>query len=152
MTEATYAEAVTGQEEYAALSATPPEQRLLLLPHCLRPTQDCPGKMTPDGLNCGGCPRADCKVARLAAAARAAGYGSICVAPGGRLALRRVKAAQPQAIVAVACDKELEEGVAGVASLDWPGEIPIIVQLPLTRDGCVDTDLDVDGAIVVIQS
>lgn len=152
MPEVTLAGALVSQADCADISAVAPENRLLLLPHCLRPSQDCPGKMTPNGLSCGDCRRPDCAIARLTVAARAAGYGNTCIAPGGKLAVRCVKATRPQAIIAVACDKELEEGAAAVHSLDWLGRTPVLVQVPLTRDGCVDTEVDVDLAIQVIQS
>ncbi len=64
-----------------------PEQRMLLLPHCLRPSQGCPGRMTPQGLDCSGCTRTDCKIYPIRQAALDAGYRDVCVAPGGRLAV-----------------------------------------------------------------
>jgi hypothetical protein len=134
-----------------SVHAVPPERRMLLLPHCLRPAQGCPGRMTPQGLDCGDCRDAMCKIAPLRRAAEEAGYGTICIAPGGRLAVRRVAEARPDAILAVACAKELADGVAAVQALDWPGTPPPILQIPLLRDGCVETDLDIDAAIKAIM-
>ena len=134
------------------IRAFPPGQRMLLLPHCLRPNQGCPGKMTNKGLVCDGCTRSDCKIHPIRAAAIKAGYLSVCVAPGGRLAVRCVAETRPAAIVAVACDKELADGVAAVNSLSWEHAAPPIVQIPLLRDGCVDTDVDVDSVIAVVES
>jgi geranylgeranyl diphosphate synthase type II len=136
----------------AAIRDIPADQRMLLLPHCLRPSQGCPGRMTRQGLDCTGCQDTSCKIYALRQAALKASYGSICVAPGGRLAVRRVAEVQPSAIVAVACDKELEEGVAAVNALDWPGPVPPVVQIPLTCDGCVDTDVDLELAVSLIES
>lgn len=131
----------------------PADQRMLLLPHCLRPSQDCPGKMTREGLDCTGCTRTDCQIYPIREAALRAGYLEVCVAPGGRLAVKRVAAVKPAVIVAVACDKELEEGVAAVEALDWNGSVPApIIQIPLLRDGCVDTKVDVAHVIEVIES
>ena len=137
------------------LQEIPYDQRMLLLPHCLRPSKGCPGKMTRQGLICDGCTRTDCKVQPIREAALKAGYQSICIAPGGRLAVRCVAQVRPKGIVAVACDKELAEGVEAVNALDWTdGEqaAPPIVQIPLSRDGCVDTDVDVNMAIEMIES
>ena len=130
----------------------PPEQRLLLLPHCLRPSQGCPGKMTREGLDCTGCTRTDCKIGPIREAALKAGYLGVCVAPGGRLAVRRVAELKPEAIVAVACDKELEEGVEAVNALGWEKAAPPVIQIPLLRDGCVDTDVDLEAVLGVIKS
>jgi hypothetical protein len=130
----------------------PPEERLLLLPHCLRPSQDCPGQMTRQGLECGDCQHPDCQIRPLREAAIRAGYKRICVAPGGRLAVRAVAETRPGAIIAVACDKELADGVAAVHALEWNGYSPPIYQIPLSHDGCVDTDVDVAAALVVIET
>ena len=70
-------------------------QRVLLLSHCLRPSQDCPGKMTKQGLDCTGCTRVECAIYQLRATAVEAGYGGVCIAPGGRLAVRFVDERQP---------------------------------------------------------
>ncbi len=108
--------------------------------------------MTREGLICDDCNDMDCVVRPLRVAAERAGYGNICVAPGGRLAVRRVAETRPQAIVAVACAKELAEGVEAVLALGWNGPAPRIVQIPLLHDGCVDTEVDVDAAIATIES
>jgi geranylgeranyl diphosphate synthase, type II len=129
----------------------PPEQRMLLLPHCLRPSQGCPGKMTPQGLVCEGCTRTDCQIQPIRDAATNAGYLDVCVAPGGRLAVKRVAEVKPAVIVAVACDKELAEGVAAVRSLGWDQAAPPVIQIPLLMDGCVETKVDLDQVIGVIQ-
>ncbi|MEJ2209547.1 MAG: DUF116 domain-containing protein [Anaerolineae bacterium] len=136
------------------LAKIPPEQRMLLLPHCLRPSEGCPGKMTRQGLICDGCTRSDCKIQPIRDAAKAAGYQSICIAPGGRLAVRCVAEVRPGGIVAVACDKELRDGVAAIEALgwsDWDQDVPPIFQIPLSRDGCVETDVDVAMAIETIE-
>ncbi len=52
----------------------------------------------------------------------------------------------------MACDKELAEGVAAVESLEWEHGAPPIFQIPLTRDGCVDTNVDVARAIEVVTA
>ena len=50
--------------------------------------------------------------------------------------------------MAVACDKELQEGIHGVSELAPSGQKPIpIVVIPLSKDGCVDTEVDVRLAL-----
>ena len=129
-----------------------PTKRVLLLPHCLRPSQDCPGKMTKQGLDCTGCTRVECAIYQLCAAAAEAGYesNSICVAPGGRLAMRFLVEHQPDSVVAVACDKELEEGLEAIEQIEWENGRPVVAAVPLLRDGCVDTEVDVALARSVI--
>jgi hypothetical protein len=107
--------------------------------------------MTKQGLDCDGCTITDCAIYRLRATADKAGYGGVCVAPGGRLAIRFLTKHQPAAVIAIACDKELEEGLEAVAQTDWEGEQPIVVTFPLLEDGCVDTVVDVEAAQEIIS-
>jgi hypothetical protein len=81
------------------------------------------------------------------------GYQGVCIAPGGSLALRYVKETSPLGIVAVACSKELDEGIGRVRALtgDAAGMIPPIVIIPLTREGCVDTQVDMNYALSMIS-
>jgi len=132
------------------LSKIEPSQRILLLPHCLRRTETCQAKYNQQGLQCLEC-NPDCPVNNLREAAIRHGYKGVCVAPGGRLAVQFVKENSPRGIVAVACSKELEEGIHGVRELgEVDGlELPIVI-VPLTKDGCVDTEVDVGQALEVI--
>jgi hypothetical protein len=136
------------------LGKIPYGQRILLLPHCLRPSQGCPGRMTKQGLDCSGCTRFDCAIYQLRSAAIDVGYGGVCVAPGGRLAARYVAEREPAGIVAIACDKELAEGREAVERMGWVGanRMPASAIVPLLRDGCVDTEVDVAAARAVILS
>lgn len=134
------------------VASVPFPQRVLLLPHCLRPSQDCPGKMTKKGLDCTGCSLTDCAIHKLRAAAAEVGYGGVCVAPGGRLAVRFLAEHQPAGVIAIACDKELEEGLEAIAQMEWESDQPIVVTFPLSQDGCVDTEVDVEMAREIILS
>jgi len=134
--------------EEKAFAEVPVEERVLLLPHCLRPSGDCPGKVTRDGLQCPpDCPhRGTCAIGRLRDEAERLGYKGVCVAPGGAMALRFVKEKKPKGILAIACHKELLEGVQAVEEI--PAEKkPVILTLPLLKDGCVDTEVDVEEAL-----
>jgi hypothetical protein len=138
--------------EQTDVASVPFSQRVLLLPHCLRPSQNCPGKMTKQGLDCTGCSLTDCAIYRLRAAAAETGYGGVCVAPGGRLAVRFLAERQPAGVIAIACHKELEEGLEAIAQMDWEQGQPIVVTFPLSQDGCVDTKVDVESAREIILS
>ncbi len=132
------------------LSRIPPSKRILLLPHCLRCSETCQGKYRKWGLECYEC-NPNCQVSRLRQAAINLGYKGACIAHGGRLAVNYVKETRPEAIVAVACQKELEEGIHGVQELNNGNEaVPVIVIIPLAKDGCVDTEVDVEKALECI--
>ncbi len=127
-----------------------PSKRILLLPHCLRRSNTCQGKYGKWGLECCEC-NPDCPVNHLRKTAINLGYKGVCIAPGGRLAINYVKKYRPEAIVAVACQKELEEGIHGVQELTRTGEFgPPIVIIPLVKDGCVDTEVDKEQALEMI--
>jgi hypothetical protein len=133
------------------LSRIEPSQRVLLLSHCLRPSQTCPGKYNRQGLDCPEDCNEDCVIGRLRRTALSLGYKGVCIAPGGRLAVKYVRENSPRGIVAVACQKELEEGIHGVKEIaEGEGYLPPIVVTPLKQDGCVDTEVDEERALAMI--
>lgn len=84
-----------------------PENLLLLLPHCLQ-WSDCPMNIVPDIDACKRCGK--CRIANLVELK--AKYGIQCAAAsGGRQAVALVRSRDVKAVVAVACEKELAEGV-----------------------------------------
>jgi hypothetical protein len=133
------------------LSNIPPGERVLLLSHCMRPSQTCPGKYSKQGLECPDDCQEVCSIGSLRRAALKLGYKGICIAPGGRMALKFVKENNPRGIVAVACNKELEEGIEAVRELGAEDMMPPIVPVPLTADGCVDTVVDEKYALEIIS-
>ncbi|MBC7222590.1 DUF116 domain-containing protein [Candidatus Bipolaricaulota bacterium] len=131
------------------LLGIPPSERVLLLPHCLRPSALCPGRPTKDGFQCPpDCPITDCPIGILRKEAERLGYKGVCVAPGGALALRFVQEKKPKLVVAVACQKELLEGTEAVTKMESP---PQVATLPLLRDGCVDTEVDLSAALELLR-
>jgi len=65
--------------------------------------------------------------------------------------VKYVKEKSPKTIVAVACQKELEEGIHGVQELNDGSKsmLPIVI-IPLVKDGCVDTEVDEEQALKMI--
>jgi uncharacterized protein len=134
-------------ENEERLSRVDPSQRVLLISHCLRNSAGCRAVIQTWGIDCVECnPR--CQVNLLRRRALNLGYKGVCVAPGGSLALKYVRENAPRGIIAVACRKELEEGIESVCKLaGTDAQIPPIVVIPLTKDGCVDTEVNVDQAL-----
>ena len=138
-----------GEGALHPFAAIPPGERVLLLPHCLRPSQTCPGRPSREGFQCPvGCEEA-CPIRTLREEAVRLGYKEVCIAPGGALALRFVREVKPRAVIAVACAKELQEGEEAVAGLG-PSR-PLITVVPLSRDGCVDTEVNLDQALALLR-
>jgi hypothetical protein len=129
----------------------PANERVLLLPHCLRHSNTCKAKYSNTGLECAEC-NPECAINCLRSAAVNLGYKGVCVAPGGRLAVNYINDKRPKAIIAVACDKELEEGIGNINGIEKDDYVPVIVIIPLLRDGCVDTEVDIGVALEAINA
>jgi hypothetical protein len=138
------------ENDLKKLASVMPGERILLLPHCLRQSNSCAARYDQEGLQCAAC-NSRCSVNILKSAALEYGYKGVCVAPGGRLAIKYIKEKRPAAIVAVACAKELMEGVEGVKALAADRIDPLIVIIPLSKDGCLDTEVAVEEALEVIR-
>lgn len=142
------------KENEERLKAISPSNRILLISHCLRSSEKCTARMTKTGLMCrDDCPDR-CTVGRLRRLAEKLGYKGVCIAPGGSMALKFIKRNKPEGIVAIACMKELEEGVCAVREFLEVGSkegSPIIVPVPLLIDGCVDTEVDEEEAKRIIS-
>jgi hypothetical protein len=80
---------------------------LLLLPHCLQ-TSECTIRLTHNIYNCERCGR--CEIRDLIGIAEENGL-NLFVATGGTIARKIVMEARPEAIVAVACERDLSSGL-----------------------------------------
>ena len=125
-------------------SKVPYEERIIILPQCLRKLE-CPAKMSSvDGLKCIGC--GQCKVSEIAKKAKELGYNGTIVVPGGGFVKRIIKKYKPQAIIGVACPHEV---YAGMLETTKKG---IITQgVVLQTGGCVETLVDLDELYGIIS-
>jgi uncharacterized protein len=108
---------------------------LLLIPHCLQ-IDECTIRLTHNVHNCERCGR--CRIRDLIDVAEESGL-SLFVATGGNLARKIVKDVRPEAIVAVACERDLSSGLADT----YP--IPIL-GIPNDRPfgPCLNTQVDLE--------
>ena len=114
-----------------------PDELLVLLPSCLQ-NSDCTEKVRQDVNECRRCGR--CKVKDMVELCEK--YGVRCaVATGGRLALQMATDPSVKAVVAIACEKELLEGLRGLFPKPSLGVINMRPNGP-----CVDTDVNVEDA------
>lgn len=91
-----------------------PSGRLLILtPHCIQ-DESCPYKITRDVHNCRRCGK--CQVSELLALSEKYSV-HLAVVTGGTLARRVVKNLKPQAILAIACERDLTSGIQDVFPL-----------------------------------
>lgn len=83
---------------------------LLLMPHCLQ-VDECEIRLTHNVRNCKQCGK--CGIKDLIGISDRTGM-ELFIATGGNLARRIVKDARPEAIIAVACERDLSSGIADV--------------------------------------
>jgi len=84
-----------------------PQKILILAPHCLQ-SSSCPHKITIDVYNCRRCGK--CPIGMLHDLAEKYNV-RLSVATGGTLARHFVEKYQPQAVVAIACERDLTSGI-----------------------------------------
>ncbi len=119
-----------------------PEELLILLPTCLQ-AASCEQNVIGDLAHCLRCGR--CRIGPLLDLAERYGV-KVAVAKGGRVAVSRAKAPEVNAIVAVACEKELRTGI--FACLPKP-VLAVTNQRP--NGPCCETDVDIDAVEQAIQ-
>ena len=113
----------------------PADRLLMVTPHCLQ-LATCPHKITRDPYNCHRC--RGCNVGDLVALAEETGC-HFFVVTGGTLARQTVKKIRPQAVLAIACERDLASGIQDV----YP--IPAAGVLNMRPNGpCYNTRVDME--------
>ena len=92
----------------------PAKKLLVLSPHCLQ-LSTCPHKITRDPNNCKRC--GGCNIGDLMKLAEELGF-TFFVATGGTLARQVVKKIRPQAVLAIACERDLMSPLPAVGVLN----------------------------------
>jgi geranylgeranyl pyrophosphate synthase len=118
----------------STVASIPFDRRLLLLPQCLRHSDDCEGHLDDIGLVCSRCGR--CDIAELQNEAEELGYAML-VAEGSPVVMSLIESGQVQAIIGVSCMSMLEKVFPYMESGAVPG-----LAIPLLGDGCCDTTVD----------
>lgn len=108
---------------------------LLLLPHCIQNSK-CDVRLTFNIFKCRRC--GQCKIKDLIELSEKYNV-AVAVATGGTIARKVVKEVKPDAIVAVACERDLSSGIADT----YP--IPVLGVLNQRPFGpCIDTTVDLN--------
>jgi geranylgeranyl diphosphate synthase, type II len=118
------------------VAAIPYEKRLLLLPKCLRHATECPASFDEVGLLCRNCGR--CVIDDFKSQAERLGY-AVLIAEGSPVVMSLIEAGRIEAVIGASCLSVLE----GVFPYMEAGAVPGLA-IPLLRDGCANTHLDVD--------
>ena len=113
----------------------PAKKLLVLVPHCLQ-LATCPHKITRDPNNCKRC--GGCNIGDLMKLSEEMGF-VFFVATGGTLARQVVINNRPQAVLAIACERDLMSGIQDVYPLPAVGVLNIRPNGP-----CYNTRVDID--------
>ena len=113
----------------------PANKLLVLSPHCLQ-LATCPHKITRDPNNCKRC--GGCNIGDLMKLSEEMGF-IFFVATGGTLARQVVIKNRPQAVLAIACERDLMSGIQDVYPLPAVGVLNIRPNGP-----CYNTRVDMD--------
>lgn len=120
-----------------------PQGLLILTPHCLQ-NRDCRIKITVSAENCERCGR--CTVDKLLNLTEKYGVG-LAIVTGGTLARKVIMERRPQAVVAVACERDLTSGIQDMAG------IPVLGVLNERPEGpCSNTLVSLDKVEDAIQT
>ena len=126
----------------AKCNGAKPKRILLLMPHCLQ-FSDCAIKITSDAYKCKACGK--CKIKDLVELAQKYSV-HLSVATGGTLARRRVAESRPQAIIAVACERDLTSGIQDAYPLPVIG---ILNERPFGP--CFNTSVDISKVAEALE-
>ena len=112
----------------------PKEQRLLLLPFCLRHYEQCKAHRDELGLICNECGK--CNIPNLSEQADGIGM-PVLVAESSSMVAEWVERGEIQAIVGISCLDSLRKAFTSMFRHAIPG-----IAIPLTKDGCRDSTFD----------
>ncbi|MBS3057322.1 MAG: DUF116 domain-containing protein [Candidatus Diapherotrites archaeon] len=112
-------------------------ERVLFVPQCLRNSQKCKAVLGDEGWICKEC--GNCKIYSLAKIAEKYGYSRHFIVPGGSMVKKLIEKYRPSAVLGVACFNEVN-----MAMDNLQGSAVAHQAVLLLRDGCKDTDVNVD--------
>lgn len=115
---------------------------LLLLPHCIQNSK-CDVRLTFNVFKCKRCGM--CKIKDLIELAEKSGI-AISIATGGTIARKVVKEEKPDAIIAVACERDLSSGIVDTYPLPVLG---ILNERP--HGPCIDTTVNLEKVKDAVQ-
>ncbi|MGY5875105.1 MAG: DUF116 domain-containing protein [Candidatus Thorarchaeota archaeon] len=121
----------------------PIENRILLIPHCLRDAERCIAPIDDEGYHCKKC--GACIIADITRSAEVRGLKWYMVG-GGSHAIKIVKKARPWAVLGIACYDDASMAVEKINGYDIPTQAVL-----LSKDGCVNTEVDFDKVITKLD-
>ena len=119
------------------------EDRIVLIPHCLRDAENCIAPIDEDGYHCEKC--GACIIAEITQAAEDRGIKWYMVG-GGSHAIKVVKNAHPRAVFGIACFDDAKLAVDKIGEYGIPTQAVL-----LSKAGCVNTEVEIDRVLVKLD-
>lgn len=119
------------------------EDRIVLIPHCLRDAENCIAPIDEDGYHCQKC--GQCIIAEITQAAEDRGIKWYMVG-GGSHAIKVVKNARPRAVFGIACFDDAKLAVDKIGEYGIPTQAVL-----LSKAGCVNTEVEIDRVLVKLN-
>lgn len=126
------------------IEAVPYEKRILLLPHCLRSQEKCCAEVDGFGLLCMEC--GSCPLGFLQKQAEDLGM-QVIIAEGTTMVHHLVKKGKIDAVIGAGCLSSLKKSFSRLTQSGIPG-----LAVPLLSEGCVDTVIDTDRLLDIINT
>jgi geranylgeranyl diphosphate synthase, type II len=127
-----------------SLAQIPYEKRLVLLPKCLRSSENCKAEFSETGLECRDC--GSCVISEIKSYAENLGC-MVLVAEGSPIVLSLIQSGCIEALIGVSCLDVLEKTFPYLEA----GSIPAMA-IPLLFDGCRNTQVDVETVLEAIEA
>ena len=125
-------------------SQVPYNQRIIVIPQCLR-SMECPAKFNSvEGARCIECGK--CKIKEISRKAKELGYIGTYIAPGGGFVKRIIKSTKPGAMIGIGCPYEVNLGLLEVSSKGIPCQ-----GVTLLTNGCVTTDVELNAVFETME-
>jgi hypothetical protein len=125
-------------------ASVPFNKRIVFVPHCMRNASVCIAVEKGSYYICKKC--GGCKINKIDNLVKELNYPALYVLKGGRSIINIIKEQNPQAIVGIACFFE------GAQAFKLLKETNVTVQfVPLTKDGCTDTDADLQEVEKILR-
>lgn len=125
-------------------SSIPFEKRIVFAPHCMRNTAVCTAIEKDSYYICSEC--GGCTLNKISRLTKELGYQALFIVKGGRALKKLSDEFKPLAVVGIACYYEGELGFK-----IFKGSGTIVQYLPLTKDGCANTDTDMAQAEEILK-
>ncbi len=119
------------------------EDRIVLIPHCLRDAEKCIAPIDDEGYHCKKC--GACVISDITSASEERGIKWYMVG-GGSHAIRIVKNARPRAVFGIACFDDAKLAVDKIGEYGIPTQAVL-----LSKAGCVNTEVDLDSVLVKLD-